>query len=227
VDDVFIIYNDNVDGDEFLKSLSNYLYKRGLSINAIKTQNYGKISEISKNDKNSILDVDEWNYEVKSIQNLELEDDNERLEKIYEFEKYLNRNNNWQISDANFVLNSYIDKVYVEMYIRTYWENIICSKFGRGSIFKKMYELVFSNQVLLLKFFRERRYESIPFRSVNLKNYLATILFNINSKYRTLTKNELKAMTKYFICNESNCDDDEISMIFAVAKYMDRIKENL
>lgn len=195
VDDMFIIYH-GIDGEELLKQFSDYLFDRGLSINRDKTFCFEQISDMKESDKRSIFEDGEANYEIKGIQELELEDEEQREEKLLEFEKYLNRKGKWTIRDANFILNRYLDPLFVEEYLNKYAESLIKQTVGRGSIYKRLYEEILKRDEWLVRFFKGNMYCEIPEESVNFQNFISVCYFNI-SRVQFLEKTEKVAFVQW------------------------------
>lgn len=179
VDDMFIIYH-GVDGRKILNQFTDYLFARGLSINWDKTLYFERISDMKESDKKSIFEDGKANYEIKGIQELELEDDEQKEEKLLEFEKYLTRKGKWTIKDANFILNRYLDPLFVEEYLNKYAENLMEQTIGRGSIYKRLYEEILKRDEWLIRFFKGKMYYKIPEESVNFQNFISVCYFNIS-----------------------------------------------
>ena len=98
---------------------------------------------MSEREKESLFENGAANYEMKSIQGMELEDEELQQENIRLFEKYLHRKGSWSIKDANFILNRYLDPIFVDEYLNKYAITLVKQKVGRGSIYKRLYEELF------------------------------------------------------------------------------------
>lgn len=213
VDDMFIIYH-GVDGEELLKQFSDYLFDRGLSINWDKTFCFERISDMGESDKKSIFEDGEANYAIKGIQELELEDEEQREEKLLEFEKYLNRKGKWNIRDANFILNRYLDPLFVEEYLDKYAESLIGQAVGRGSIYKRLYEEILKRDEWLARFFKGNMYYKIPEETINFQNFISVCYFNI-SRVQFLEKTEKIAFIKW-LKNKREMRQNDMGTIYAI-----------
>ena len=182
VDDIFIVYR-GVDGHRLMEQFSEYIQDRGLEINRNKTLLFERIGDMTECEKKSIFEDGEANYAIKSIQGMELEDETCRQEKIVEFERYLNRKGSWSIRDANFILNRYLDPVFVKEYLEQYAEILVGKAVGRGSIYKRLYEEILDRDDWLERFFVSRMYQKIPRDSVNFKNFISVCYFHISRLY--------------------------------------------
>lgn len=182
VDDMFIVYR-GIDGKELLKHFSAYISAKGMAVNWNKFLHYEKIADMKESEKKAIFEDGAANYEIKGIQELELEDEEQREEKVEKFEKYLNRKGKWNIRDANFILNRYLDPIFVEKYLNQYAEILVEQTVGRGSIYKHLYEEIFKRDNWLIRFFKIRLYIKIPEESVNFQNFISVCYFNISRLY--------------------------------------------
>lgn len=177
VDDMFIVYR-GIDGNQLLNRFSEYIFARGLEINRSKTLIYECIGDMSEREKESLFENGAANYEMKSIQGMELEDEELQQENIRLFEKYLHRKGSWSIKDANFILNRYLDPIFVDEYLNKYAITLVKQKVGRGSIYKRLYEELFKRDEWLEKFFAMELYRQIPQNTVNFKNFMSVCYFS-------------------------------------------------
>ena len=206
VDDMFIVYR-GIDGDQLLQQFSDYLFARGLSINWNKSVCFGRIADMKENEKRSIFEDGAANYEIKSIQELELEDEDEQQEKLLQFEKYLRRKGDWSIRDANFILNRYLDPIFVETYLDQYAEILIGQNVGRGSIYKRLYEEILKRDEWMVRFFRKGLYNTIPENSVNFQNFISVCYFQI-SRIQVLTEKDKEVFIEWLKQERMMCLND-------------------
>lgn len=218
VDDMFIIYQ-GIEGKELLNQFSDYLFDRGLSINWDKTMCFERISDMKEADKKSIFEDGKANYEIKGIQELELEDEEQREEKLLEFEKYLNRKGEWNIRDANFILNRYLDPLFVDEYLNKYAENLIAQTVGRGSIYKHLYQEILKRDEWLIRFFKGNMYCKIPEESINFQNFISVCYFNI-SRVQFLEKADKIAFVKW-LKNKTNMGQNDIGTAYAIIRLLE------
>lgn len=179
VDDIYIIYK-NIDGRSLLNEFSLYLKSHGLNVNDSKTKDFGLIGSMTDQDKEEIFSSRHWNYELRKISGLELVGSDVLQDKLDIFERYLIRSDDWEINDANFILGTYLDEALVKRYLSRYFENIISSKYGRGSIFKKFYEVLIADPNLFNRVVKQELYKKIPLGSINQLSFLTTLFFNKN-----------------------------------------------
>ncbi|MDE7432875.1 MAG: hypothetical protein K2N34_13295, partial [Lachnospiraceae bacterium] len=215
VDDIYVIYYD-LDGQTFFQQFNDYIEKRGLQINRAKSAIYERIGSMKNWEKDAIFGDSEKNYALKSIQDLELEDEEEQQEKIREFEKYLNRNGEWNISDANFILNRCLDPIFVEQYLTFYGEQLIRQKIGRGSIYSRLYHEIFDREEWMRKFFSKQLYRNIPLGTVNFGNFISMCYFEI-SKILLLEQEQQGEFVEW-LAGLQNLEIEEESTIRVIKK---------
>lgn len=215
VDDIYVIYY-GLDGKAFLQRFHNYVEKRGLQINRGKSAVYERIGNMKGWEKEAIFGDSEKNYALKSIQELELEDEDQQQEKIREFEKYLYRKGKWSISDANFILNRCLDPIFVEQYLNYYGEQLIQQKVGRGSIYSRLYHEIFEREKWMRKFFSKQLYRNIPLGTVNFGNFISMCYFGI-SKILLLQKEQQWEFVQWLM-ELQNLEIEEESTIRVIKK---------
>lgn len=221
VDDIYIIYK-KIDGNEFIKKFSTFIMSFGLEINFSKTYDYGLIKNMTNEDKYSLFNSSHWNYEVMSIREFDMENEDNIEENIRLFNNFINRNKEWDISDANFVLNDYVIPFYKDRYIDEYYKKIIMSKEGRGSIFTKFYEIIFNNNDKSFSFFKNKDYLLIPRDSLNDKICNNKIYKHLNFLKLCI---EPELIIDYVIYKkEHNEYDDESTLILNLIEK--ELKEN-
>lgn len=217
VDDIFIIYR-GIDGKELLKRFSEYISARGLGINQSKFLCFERIADMNEGEKRRIFEDGAANYEIKSIQELELEDEEEQQEKLLEFEKYLKRKGEWSIRDANFILNRYLDPMFLESYLDQYAEILIKQTVGRGSIYKRLYEEILKRDDWLERFFKSELYCNIPEESVNFQNFISVCYFYI-SRIKLL-ETETKEVFIQWLGQERTMSIADIGTVRAIVRLL-------
>lgn len=211
VDDIFIIYH-GLDGEKFLNNFKYHLNQHGLKINFDKTKYFPRIGNMTNIEKSELFENSKWNYSIQNIKNLKLEDDYIFEEKLKLFNSYLNRNQCWNINDANFILGGYIDEVLVKKYISRYIKSLVTSEIGRGSIFIKLYNVIFDDYTLLVNFFINKMYLEIPKKTLNFKNFINALYFN-EKKLKNYVGNENLNALMCYLLSLSDLDDEDKSTI--------------
>lgn len=202
VDDMYLLHEQN--SNSLIEKLKQHLFKKGLKLSKQKTVIYGKIKDLDSEQKEEISSCQNQNYDIKAVENLKIETPENLEYKLELFEKWLNRSDTQKsyIMDANFIFNDYIDDIYIYMYLKEYYEDLIASKVGRGCIFYKLYKYIFSNCEWREKFTNEKTYLSIPECTVNMKNFLNVIFEIIKDEEIYVEKNVISDILEILKSNK-------------------------
>lgn len=179
VDDIFVFLEPHADPDSFLQLFSYHMEENHLYLNKEKTRIWGKVKDINLRDINDLCDRAAENYKLQSFSNLDYFEEDDLIDPLATYDAFLSRNGEWDIKDANFLLNNSIDPFLSNMYLKQFGSLIIKSEIGRGSIFRKYYSLVFSNPEKFTQFFSQGQYANIPTRSLNMSNMISTLYLAI------------------------------------------------
>ncbi|WP_290762521.1 reverse transcriptase domain-containing protein [Fibrobacter sp. UBA4297] len=216
VDDMYIFHEDSLDGIEVLKRLSSVFERFRLFFNKDKTMVYGKIANIPREKKDSFGGINQMMYDVQQDGALLSGD-----EMSISLDKYVLRNNVWDINDANFILSDCVDKFQRIQYISHYFEKIVQSEIGRGSVFRKFYKNIFSDYGLLNIFLNKTYYKQIPIQSINFKNFVYQ-LYHYTSKGCEITLLNNKILESVnTILKKDNIDCDDYNMLCVIKQNLE------
>ena len=197
VDDMFMFFPSTIDGEMLIRDLAGFLEEKGLYLNLKKTKNYGKIGELSLVDKLELQEFRDLNYDVFQVR----EDnwintiDKAEFENVYI--RYIYRKNNWDINDANLIFSDKVSNTLQEKYFEEFYERILSSQFGRGSLFRKFYNKIFNDVTKSHSFFYNRDYVKIPADSINFKNMLCMLVLCIDNISLNIDKNDILTLKEY------------------------------
>lgn len=215
VDDMFIFMPDDVDARSFIKDLSRYIEEYGLFLNNRKTIMYGKIKDLSQKAKQELKEFRELNYDIFQFNNAGWIDmhDKEMFDNVYL--RYIYRKKTWDINDANVILSNKVSTQLQERFIDEFYNQILESEYGRGSIFRKFYGFIFSNEKRLNTFLLERDYERIPMESISYKNLLCMLIINFNDIAKCAQKKDYLLWLQAFLLKNKRTTEVEaiISLI--------------
>ena len=197
VDDMFMFFPSTIDGEMLIRDLAGFLEEKGLYLNLKKTKNYGKIGELSLVDKLELQEFRDLNYDVFQVR----EDnwintiDKAEFENVYI--RYIYRKNNWDINDANLIFSDKVSNTLQEKYFEEFYERIISSQFGRGSLFRKFYNKIFNDVTKSHSFFYNWDYVKIPADSINFKNMLCMLVLCIDNISLNIDKDGILTLKEY------------------------------
>lgn len=213
VDDMYIFYDASIDGEMILRALATSFERYNLFFNKDKTKDWGKISELSVEKVEEFGNLNQLMYDVTQEKSILQDED-----PCFAMDKFILRNGEWDINDANFLLSDCVDLSNRIEYAKEHLEQLVKSDMGRGSIFRKLYKLLFSDQRLFSLFIEKEYYKKIPINTVNFKNF-AHILFSSIQKEIFLEKKakQINSIVEYF-CHVKGVDSSEKNIFSLLSK---------
>ena len=186
VDDMFMFFPPEINGKNLINELSQHLESNGLYLNLDKTRNYGKIKDLTIDDRRELQEFKDLNYDIFNIKEKTWIDsvDKEEFNNIYI--RYIYRKMSWDINDANIILSEKISNSVQERYLKEFYKEILTSEFGRGTLFRKYYKKIFAEPKLLNKFFKGKDYSLVPISSVNFENMLSILIMNLDDVFNMI-----------------------------------------
>ena len=220
VDDIYVFLEPEQKPHDFLSAFSKCMEDHHLYLNKQKTKIWGKIRDINKRDIDDLCEHATENYKIQSFSDLNFWDEEDLAEPLATYDTFLSRHGEWDIKDANFILNDSIDPFLSNLYLNQFSNELLVSPMGRGSIFRKFYNLVFRNSNRFLTFLRKQEYKQVPVNSLNMSNMISTLFLILKNKPE-ISRNErasLLEMCNYLRSEELNSYDD--SSIVAIIEYL-------
>ena len=217
VDDMYIFYDTSLNGSEILMELASYFEKNSLFFNKEKTKIYGKISDLSLEESEEFGHLNQLMYDVTQEKSVLLDGD-----PCFAMDKFVLRNGEWNINDANFLLSNCIDLPNRVDFAKRHLEQITSFDMGRGSIFRKFYNLLFSIPFLFQLFSDKEYYKRIPVNSINFKNFIQVIFTSIqNNILLENKKNQLKKIFDHFL-NDKGIELTEKNILIFLSKQLEK-----
>lgn len=179
VDDITVFYKANFDGEGLYTNICKTLRRNGLETNDDKTRFYGKIKDLSEEERKEILRYGKINYEFKDS---EFTLQKTELEKYHTFDKYINDG-----SVPDFIAIIFSDSTndfFRYRYFQKYKNYIFGTTQGRGSVFAKFYHYIFSNSKYLIESLKEGSFALIKQNatSLNFKNCISQLYLTVQNK---------------------------------------------
>lgn len=205
VDDIIIFYKKDVDAETLFVELSRLLSRNGLNINKDKSKVYGKIQNLSQEDKDIILRKEKFNYGLQiSDFNLFLPDG----EKVGRLEEHLG--DRFRIEDVAYIFSKGTDFTYVMNYYKKYAKQIFSSKYGRGSIFLKFYRYILENENMFAYALDEGNlFKQIELNSLNFKNFISMLYLCVQNNSIDLELFQVLCDIYLSKLDLNNIEDDE------------------
>lgn len=176
VDDMYIFAPPSFDLNNVKNEILERLSLLSLEVNKDKTKIVDKLKNLTEVEK---LEMNNF-YALRSlfvdrdVKNADF--DNEVLDLYMDrIQEFLFRDDGFSINDLNFLLSESInDKIRFEL-ITHYAENIFGSRIGRGSLFSKLYNFIFSDDDLRKWFLQSQVYKYIPINTINCYTFLSVL----------------------------------------------------
>lgn len=179
VDDIIIFHDETINSEYIYDFFSKKFSMYGLTLNQEKSKIYGKIKELSDDQRNEIMRTNQFQYGLKiSEYSYLLEDDyiKQKAARIIE------KKGKFDISDISFFFSRYAEERAKIYFFNMYYKQIFACKFGRGSGYTLFYKFIFENEDLLEKCIQESLFDIIPKNSINFSCCLARIYYSVRNK---------------------------------------------
>ena len=220
VDDIYVFLEPEQNPNEFLSAFSKCMEDHHLYLNKQKTKIWGRIRDINKRDITDLCEHAADNYKIQSFSDLDFWDEEDLAEPLATYDSFLSRHGEWDIKDANFILNDFIDPFLSNLYLNQFSNELMASTLGRGSIFRKFYNLIFRDPNRFFNFLRKEEYKKIPVKSLNMSNMISTLFLIMKNKPQ-ISSNEragLMALCNYLKSEELASYD--ASSVVAIIEYL-------
>ena len=216
VDDITVFYKPDFDGEDLFINICKTLKRNGLQTNDEKTKFYGKIKDLSEDERKDILRYGKFNYEFRNSDfNLQKSD----IEKSHVFDKYIDDE-----SVTNFIsviFSSSTNEYFRYRYFHKYKKIIFEATQGRGSVFAKFYHYIFTNSKYLIESLNENCFELIKQNniSLNFKNCISQLYLAVHNK--SIDRDLFLKLFNDFIkkINLSEIAEEERSVVKALQLY--------
>ena len=191
VDDITIVCIPGFDFRTFFYDFCNILSKNGLPINAEKSHSYGLIRELTEEQRRKLQHADDFNYDLREHYQGEITLLQERRKNL---NHYLD-DRTFDMRSLGYIFGSHTIQEAKDWCFSLHRLEIISSKIGRGSNFRKFYEFVFRTEKYLEIVLSEHLLDNIPINSVNFSNFVDTLYLSvqkhdINGNYLERIKRE-------------------------------------
>lgn len=171
VDDITVICRPGINSKMLFAELRDILSKYGLPLNMEKSQCYGMIKLLSEEQKKNLLHTDNFNYDLRDDSKDEVLLMKERRRNLGHYLE----DHSFDMRSLGYIFGSKTMKEAKEWCFTHYRKQIIESRIGRGSNFRRFYEYIFRHEAYLNTILEERLFELIPIDSVNFSNFIDTL----------------------------------------------------
>lgn len=178
VDDIVFFCNPEFDGRALYDKLLSQLFTYGLPLNQEKSRYFGEISSLSEEEKNFILHTDRFNYDLQENDFTGVLFERERIKKL---KKYRNEHT-FDFDSLGYIFGQKTIKEAQMWYIKDYKEDILRSREGRGSNFRKFYSYLLKNENIMEDILNCEDLFLIPLDTINFSNFVHVLYLFVQNK---------------------------------------------
>lgn len=220
VDDIYVFLEPDQNPYDFLSGFSKCMENHHLYLNKQKTKIWGKIKDIPEHDIFELCEHVALNYRIQNFSNLDFWDDEDLVEPLAVYDSFLTRNGDWDIKDANFLLSDTIDPYLLNIYLNQFSDQLMSSAVGRGSIFRKFYNIIFHDSTRFSNFLTNQEYTKIPPRSLNMSNMISTLFLMIKHNPQISDSERMGLLTLCKYLKSQDLESRDASSVFAITEYL-------
>ncbi|TGY66193.1 reverse transcriptase domain-containing protein [Dubosiella muris] len=178
VDDIIFFCEPNIDSLKLYEGIKEYLIFSGLPINSKKTKYFGRLKDLTVEERRTLLHEDSFNYELNENIYTGILLENERRLKL---NKYLHEND-FGIEKINYFFGRYVFPEVQDWCMKYYSEDILKSLEGRGNNFRTFYNFLFSQERYLVDFLDNEKFNLIPIKSLNFSNFIHELYYSTQNE---------------------------------------------
>lgn len=200
VDDIIIFNNSELSDELIFNTFKDVFMKYGLLLNTEKSKIYGKIKNLSDEDKEHIIRKNQFQYELKESPYSYLFSEEEILTSVRDL---ILQKADFDISDINYFFSKCMNRQAKKEFFFNCYKDVISCEYGRGSSYSLFYNFIFDNSDMIDFCIINSVFLQIPENTINFSCFLAALYYAIRNgkivnsqKYsiieNTLNKIELK-----------------------------------
>ena len=205
VDDIIIIGKPGFDIIVFYNSILHKLENKGLPVNEEKSQCYGLIGSLSEAERRLILHKDSFNNYLRNSWDDHILLDEEKKGNLL---KHI-ENNVFDIGFVGLFFSAMSSDVAKKWCFEKYGKEIIKSKEGRGSNYKRFYQYLLSDIDLIEEVLSNGWLELMPLDSLNFSNFISVVYLLLQK--RTLKWKSFLLLRNCFLAKIKNRSEISIN----------------
>ncbi|MCM1439553.1 MAG: RNA-directed DNA polymerase [Roseburia sp.] len=194
VDDIVIFHDETLISQNIYDVFYEIFSRYGLTLNQEKSKIYGKIRNLSEEQRCEILRTNQFQYGLRISDYSYLVEDKYIQKKV---SAIIAEKEKFDISNIAFFFSVYTDVRAKKYFFNMYSKDIFSCKYGRGSGYSLFYKYVLSNEGVLEKCIEKSLFELIPINSINFSCCLVEIYYAY--KNNILTPNNFKMLLRTYI----------------------------
>lgn len=194
VDDIIIFNNSEISDKAIYDRFSSIFAMYGLSLNVEKSRIYGKIKDLTTEEKDRITRKNQFQYELKESPYSYLfskEDITSAVKDVILQKSY------FDIDDVNYFFSKCMNKQAKKEFFYNCYTDVFNCDYGRGSTFSLFYNFVFDNSDILDFCLKKSAFSTIPLNTINFSCFLASLYYAL--KECKISKSHLQIISDTFL----------------------------
>jgi len=194
VDDIVIFHDETIVSQNIYDAFNEVFLTYGLSLNQEKSKIYGKIRNLSEEQRCEILRTNQFQYGLRISDYSYLIEDEYIQKKV---SAIIAEKGKFDISNIAFFFSVYTDERAKKYFFNMYSKDIFSCQYGRGSGYSLFYKYILSNEDVLEKCIEVSLFELIPINTINFSCCLAEIYYAYRNSI--LLQNNFKMLIRAYI----------------------------
>ena len=175
VDDIIVICDEKEISEQMFKKISDGFCDRNMPVNKEKTRYYGKISEMTEDERRQIMHAECFNYDLTLGHEDNFLVDSEKSERLEQYAL----SHSFDIRLLGYLYGNHTFKVAQYYYFCNYGNLIMKSRIGRGKSFRQFYTYVLKSSDRILKALMNGWFQDIPVDTINYSNFISILYYFI------------------------------------------------
>lgn len=194
VDDIIIFHDETLVSQNIYGIFNDLFSIYGLTLNQEKSKIYGKIKELSEEQRCEIMRTNQFQYGLRISEYSYLLEDEYIQKKV---SSIIQEKGKFDISNIAFFFSKYTDERAKKLFFSKYSKDIFSCSYGRGSGYTLFYKYILSNSDVLMKCLEKSLFDLIPINSINFSCCLSAIYYAY--KNCELSQSEYEMLFKTYI----------------------------
>lgn len=194
VDDIVIFHDETLISQNIFNIFNEIFSAYGLTLNQEKSKIYGKIKNLSEEQRCELLRTNQFQYGLRISDYSYLVEDKYIQKKV---SAIIAEKGKFDISNIAFFFSVHTDERAKKQFFNMYSKDIFSCQYGRGSGYSLFYKYILSNADVLEKSIEKLLFELIPINSINFSCCLTAIYYAY--KNNILSQNSFNMLLRTYI----------------------------
>ena len=146
----------------------------------------------------------EFNYDIIHLKNKSWLFDYGKEEFDSGYLKFINRKREVDLNDANLIFSDVIDDSVKSKFCSQFYNEILTSEMGRGNMFRKFYNYIFSDDTKTRSFFDKKDFLNVPHKTINYANLVCCMILNFSELEFYLDKEIISVLRSFLEAEDTD-----------------------